>query len=210
MIQLLEVIWLPDELAIVHWGSIKRTVAPKPRRIITQIREQGMQLLGTFAPNHLGAIGHSWAPTLLQWRHPYELSKEDWITPAWEPIKIARGNLYYWILLDEKISIPSLLGKNWLIASHKAMYLLPKKISELNLSPCLVTQTLGILQNISNRCLTCTQVSAKSEVSPQGVFQGGDGFVAPRSTMVDMGTLAGFASLDWTNIHQDALLFFRL
>lgn len=29
MIQLLEVIWLPDEVAIVHWGSIKKDSSPQ-------------------------------------------------------------------------------------------------------------------------------------------------------------------------------------
>lgn len=50
VIRLLEVIWLPDELAIAPWGSIKRTVAPQTQENNYADQRARDAALGDFCP----------------------------------------------------------------------------------------------------------------------------------------------------------------
>lgn len=68
----------------------------------------------------------------------------------------------------KKICIPKLLGRKWLTNLHQAMHLSPKKMSEL-ISPYVwLPGHREMLQDISNRCMTCAQVNTKRNQLPQG------------------------------------------
>ncbi|KAF6288375.1 hypothetical protein mRhiFer1_009110 [Rhinolophus ferrumequinum] len=156
ILELLQTIWLPQQVAVIHCQGHRR--GNEPSAIGNQLADTMAKSAAMGSPTELLLVTDTTTTSFL-WYTKEELrwAKSEGAN------RLPQG---WWQLPDKRLFIPALLGPEVTAENHKLTHLGKTALEGLLAKNFYISRLSALCRSIGERCLTCAKNNPKSGPSP--------------------------------------------